>query len=274
MSKIFFLALMLLSSCAFAWEQTTTCGNNSPACQNDLPTQWQTPCIALHLNIAASANIALDDAAPIAQEAIQTWLRPDVSALTPHFAGFTDEDRVGYNPYTKKNANIIVFRDDRWDDDRSIIALTTVTHHNETGSIYDADIELNTATYPFGIVSRDGSHVVDFQNTLTHELGHVFGLAHSDIPDATMAPYSGLGDTSLSSLSQDDLDAIATIYPPKKMTCHFHDGFFTKPPFAMDERPPADNACLAAPLRKNAPTPWFFLLFLPLLRHLNRKKIG
>lgn len=272
MSKVFFIALMLMSSCAFAWEQTTTCDNAASACQNDLPTQWQTPCVAMHLNVNASSYIALDDAATIVQDSLQTWLVPDISSLTPHFAGFTDEDRVGYNPYTKKNANIIVFRDEQWDDDRSIIALTTVTHHNETGRIYDADIELNTATYPYGIVSRDGASVVDFQNTLTHELGHVFGLAHSDVPDATMAPYSGLGDTSLSTLAQDDLDAIATLYPPQKIACKFKDDFFPKPPFALDERPPTDSACLSAPLRKAAPTPWFLLFSLPLLRRLFRKK--
>ncbi len=235
---------------ARAWIQTTTCGGESAACEDGetpQPTHWETPCVAFHLNQNGTSDIPnLEDVIKIAQDAIETWNIPQKSSLVAHYSGLTDETRVGFNPYTDRNANIIVFRDDGWNESRAIMALTTVTQNKRTGEIYDADIEINTAQWKFGIVGRDGNDVVDLRNTLTHEIGHALGLAHSDVSTATMAAYASAGDTSLITLDDDDIDALSAIYPRYALTCEFSDGFFDAPPFAMDERPPADG-CSAAP---------------------------
>lgn len=267
----FALALLIPAS-AFAWVQTYTCGEiNDPCLGNNkpLPTYWPNPCITFHLNEKGTKYINFAQLQYITKTAIETWNRPNDSALSLHLAGLTNEDRIGYNPYIKDNTNIIVFRDDNWNESRSIMALTSVTYQNSTGLIYDADIEVNTKYWPYGIYEKDGKDVVDYQNTLTHELGHVFGLAHSDNVEATMFPYSSTGETGLRTLAYDDILAIRAIYPPSGQQCKFSDYYFTKPPYEMNEAPAADSACAATPLQKHPglPVMIFACLMIVFLGH-------
>lgn len=249
-----FLAIMgilLAPSSALGWEQTMTCDENYPCAegQEPMPTYWETPCIGFHLNENGSKYLSFDEAMPIAVDSIEAWNRPAISSLELQYLGATDEERIGYNPYNAdRNANIIVFRDVGWSESRSIMALTTVTHQSSTGRIYDADIELNTTNWKFGVVESDGRQVVDFQNTLTHEIGHAFGLEHSNVFGATMFPYSSTGETNLRTLEDDDLEAIATIYPPDStVECTFQSGYFMRPAYDMDENPMPDD-CSASPI--------------------------
>ena len=62
------------------------------------------------------------------------------------------------------------------------IAITTVTSNSNTGEILDADMEINAVDKSFTDVIMDpeprpGIEVHDLQNTLTHEFGHLIGLA-------------------------------------------------------------------------------------------------
>ena len=103
-----------------------------------------------------------------------------------------------------------------------------------------ADLAANPA-------QADG-RTADFQNTLTHELGHVIGLAHNcyatsdgpapladntgnpevlcggaDTPasvyDATMYPVVGLSDVARRTLSSDDAQAACDVYPSSQSLC-------------------------------------------------------
>ena len=102
---------------AQAWVQTTTCGESLECTIDETPhpTHWETPCVAFHLNKDSTSDIpALDAVVKIVRDSIQAWNIPKKSSLTAHYSGLTNEDRIGFNPYTKRNANIIVFRDDNW----------------------------------------------------------------------------------------------------------------------------------------------------------------
>lgn len=110
------------------------------------------------------------------------------------------------------------------------------------GEIVDADIELNGADFAIADMGQStgtNSCKSEITNTLTHELGHMLGLEHpclaggdpprtdgdgkpvpacnstSDpaIVEATMYNFQDCGETKKASLSQDEVDAICTIYP-------------------------------------------------------------
>ncbi|HEX8113520.1 MAG TPA: MYXO-CTERM sorting domain-containing protein [Kofleriaceae bacterium] len=134
----------------------------------------------------------------------------------------------------------------------SAAAITTATYVNDPnsprdGAIVDADIELNGVDFDItvnGTTHTPTGHCsADLQNTLTHELGHLHGLEHTcrlnasdpqwiddqgnavpacsptlppKILDATMYPQQDCGETKKSSLSDDDIQAICTIYPTAK----------------------------------------------------------
>jgi len=132
-------------------------------------------------------------------------------------------------------------------------AITTAVYVNDPnsprdGAIVDADIEINGVNFAIsanGTTNKPGACLADLQNTLTHELGHLHGLEHTcrlnvsdpqwiddqgnpvplctavpptntKIIDATMYPTQACGETTKSSLSDDDIQAICTIYPTAK----------------------------------------------------------
>ncbi len=121
------------------------------------------------------------------------------------------------------------------------------------GAIVDADIELNGVNFAISVNGQSNSTQAcqaDLANTLTHELGHLHGLEHTcrlnatdpqwiddqgnpvptctavqtppltaedqKILDATMYPSQDCGETKKASLSDDDINAICTIYPTAK----------------------------------------------------------
>lgn len=256
MKKFFLFSALLLGclpSTGFAWEQTMTC---TPVylCETSFPVAWKDPCVSFYLNEKGTRQIPLNKVLITVQKSLLNWQRPQLSSLIPHFSGLTDDDKVGHDVNLVSNANIIVFRDDDWLDSRSILALTWVTFLDSNGDIYDADIEVNSYTYQFGIVEEDGNSVMDLENTLTHELGHAFGLEHSSVEGSTMSTHAPKGDTSLRTLDTDDLLAIAALYPvDAHKTCHFKDDYYSP---EIKKAASNEDACSAQPSRKQGNPGW------------------
>ena len=126
------------------------------------------------------------------------------------------------------NENVVVFRNDQPDDpldawvhDLGFVALTTVTFDVDTGVVVDADVEFNDTAVLFSACDpEDPACVVEFdlQSVMTHEFGHVLGLAdlypgETDVTESTMFAAMARGESNKRTLARDDEDGLCTLYP-------------------------------------------------------------
>jgi hypothetical protein len=261
-----------------------------------VPVWWKGPQITLDFPLAAPPPVMTAPAyLQAAQDAAAAWSSPGVACsglvLSIRETAEASAD-VGMD-----FRNVIVMRKDDWSYSANALAMTTVFNSTKTGEIVDADIEINAIDEAWADLVgdpslADGSHV-DVQNMLTHELGHVIGLAHAcwsptdgtprltdnlgqteldcssaGLPEAialaTMFPSVSLMDTSRRTLSPDDAQAVCDVYPASTPA----------PP-----SPPGKNAgCSLAPwsLHPRARTPLFALVLtlgvLALRSSIGRRK--
>jgi hypothetical protein len=152
----------------------------------------------------ASSQIDLEAARPLVKQAFDAWVLADCGgdrpAVSTEDLGDVTCSEIGYDPETK-NANIIIFRDESWPyGGNATLALTTVTYAVDSGEIRDADLEINSDQVTFSI--------------MTHEAGHILGLAHSPSPGATMVVEYPPESVTLRTLEADDVAGICAVYPP------------------------------------------------------------
>ncbi|NCG17705.1 MAG: matrixin family metalloprotease [Rhodobacterales bacterium] len=138
-------------------------------------------------------------------------------AIDESFASWTGVEgtRVLFNPLGKVDApgssiadgqNIVWF-DTEWDDDPEV-GMRTNVWVTQAGSPVGFDIRVN-ATMDWSLTG-DG---FDAQAALTHEVGHVIGLGHSDVEIATMFYALGPEEAFRRVLSEDDEEGVLFLYP-------------------------------------------------------------
>ncbi len=105
-----------------------------------------------------------------------------------------------------------------WEDDyqAEALAITITSYDPRDGRIEHASIVVNADRYTWIADDSDAmthcSGAFDLQTVLTHELGHMLGLAHSDIPEATMFPSVGPCSSGKRRLTDDDVRAVEFLY--------------------------------------------------------------
>ena len=228
---------------------------------------WGSPCITMGLYLGAPPPSMKADAYwNASQLAARTWSQGDIACTGLSITMARQAESSADIGLDQKN--VILFRTDVWCRPDSstdpgacyaanALAITTVFKNKTTGEIVDADMEINAVNFAWADLAADPSQAdgrtADFQNTLTHELGHVIGLAHNcytandgpsplfdntgnpevlcggaDTPatvyDATMYPAVALTDTERRTLSSDEVQAACDIYPSSQGTCGMGSG--------------------------------------------------
>jgi hypothetical protein len=160
----------------------------------------------------------------------------------------TGTRRVGYDETSASNENVVLFRQrmcdgvvpsgdpcladdncgnkyDCWQHAPTAIAITTTSFNPKSGLIFDSDIELNAPRFLFTTVDAPPCPVnmysvdcvaTDVQNTVTHEVGHLLGLAHTTEAGSTMAPRADPGETSKRTLDANSAKFVCDVYPAGK----------------------------------------------------------
>ena len=219
------------SSCMTGGAHTAAVCNPPQMDDCGIAIAWTSPCITFSVQQNASNKLRSGGAVLSAADAFTqteqtlrtafgTWMSVACSGGgSPHIlvseAPSVSCDLHEYNQ-NDGNANIILYHDSSWpyEGSSNTLALTTVTYALDSGEIYDADMEINTADNDFTV----GNTGVDFDllSIVTHETGHFLGLAHSHDTTATMWPAYNEHSTNLRTPGADDIAGICAIYPPQK----------------------------------------------------------
>jgi hypothetical protein len=155
-----------------------------------------------HLNPAG----AIGGAASALQAAFNTWKAADPNAPSISVAS----DGAATTP-TADHSDEIMFS-----STAGRLLAVTYTWRWSTGE-YESDIVFGTNVPWFQAPSEgsgcyQGVSAYDFQDVATHEVGHVYGLAHVTSLFNTMYPTATLGETYKRSLAPGDAAGIRAIY--------------------------------------------------------------
>jgi hypothetical protein len=176
----------------------------------------------------ASRQVGLADATRLADLAFAAWADAGCDlahpGAHPNVSGFDDGpvapsdvaahcSTVPCDPTTPDPYHLIMFRDDAWayDDPTNTLALTTVTYADDSGVLFDAEIEINSHDHALSVDEPPARGTFDLRAILTHEAGHFLGLAHATDVSSVMYAYYSPGSIDLTA---DDVAGICDIYPP------------------------------------------------------------
>lgn len=207
--------------------------------------QWKQTCIPLvvYPNDLAS-EMTTDEVVGAASAATDAWSKTGISGT---YLDIELSSSLDVTPVTGQDTyNDIVFKNP-WCDagdttcQQEALAITSVWAGQTSGTIIDADIEVNAQNdFWADLVTHPALGKQDLQNALTHEMGHLIGLDHNcytpgsdpvqmvdnagvlvpdcagasaDIMNDVMYTQAEPGDISKRTLKPDDIQAVLDIYP-------------------------------------------------------------
>jgi PKD repeat protein len=208
-------ALSLFGSVAYGFVLTKTGDDFVPLrwLNSDLP-------VAYVIN-GANTDMTNGEAISTINAGFAPWEAVGSSSFTANYLGTTLDG--GFNG--NDGQNTISFDDPDNDLGSSTLGLTfvwffgssegnfTVTGGRVFDQIIDSDIVFNDEDFTF-VPGTDTPGVFDYdlQSVAAHEIGHLLGLFHPPIFDATMYAFISRGDTSRRTLHFDDEDGVSYIY--------------------------------------------------------------
>jgi len=175
------------------------------------PLRWYEDEVVLTLDEDGTTDVEGDAEFDVVMVSMGTW--NEVACNQPILVdgGFVADEVPGEST----EYNLIIWEDEsEWThiDRPKAIALTTLYFNDVSGAIQKIDMEFADHKFHFTVTDDPSAAQTDIENTVTHELGHVLGLDHSFLAQATMYFSSGSGDFQKRDLHQDDIAGLCAIY--------------------------------------------------------------
>lgn len=167
---------------------------------------WAEADLPIPVWVGAEAG-PLDDAAfeAAALGAMATWEAADCG-VSFDYRGRIDDAAFGDDPDGRNGVFFVV---DGWPGEPALATDDRVAVEGER--IVEGDLALNGIGFQWATSGADGVVILDVRSAITHELGHVLGLAHTDEPGATMN-VELVGHPDGNTLEDHDLEAICALY--------------------------------------------------------------
>jgi len=179
--------------------------------QSRYELRWQQQTVSFYLNPDGFQDFDPAQLEKLVRQCSHTWETINFG-LHFEYKGLTDIKAADDD-----DVNVIYFEQNTqsWDNQfptqERALAMTRVWSDTK-GGIQGFDMVFNDGKYGFSNTLDPALWGYDFLNTCTHEMGHVLGLDHSEVSEATMAATAAVGDLSKRDLDADDVDGIKYLY--------------------------------------------------------------
>ena len=189
-------------------------------------TKWKSLPVRYFITNRDAPGVTAQQLQAAAGAAFATWASVPTATLSSEFVGFT-----GADPGPKEGMTVIGFLN-REDLDR-VLGQTTFRVDTVTGQLSEADIFLNTS-FQWSVSATGQSQRFDAQSILTHEIGHLLGVAHSALGETRLDPGGGravlgkravmfpiafpAGNIDDRVVKDDDVAGISNVYPTTDFT--------------------------------------------------------
>jgi MYXO-CTERM domain-containing protein len=236
-------------ACDFDQPSTVPCKKDHMGCPtNGAELYWPKSSFDIWVDHRGSEkdSITGEQLLEVEKQALSTWMDVRCEGSGPSIAIgqvqlIEDDERIALALTQPEKAtsddpavstSVVSFVDDGWmKESADAIALTTTSFGTQSGRIFGADIELDSTDFHFTL-DGDPNPDNDLLSVLTHDNGHVLGLADLLTPGPTMfGNYGGHGIVSPRTLEADDEEGLCAIYPPGRLAeasggcaCHFEGG--------------------------------------------------
>ncbi len=278
-ASFFAASLVIAIPCAakaFCRTTTTSMATADPLnCSVGKGIYWSKACVGYRIDEQASRWVPLSTAENLMEQHTAAWLNGNCPAgghpsIQLIYLGPNPSPEIGYF-VGKDNANDVLFHDDAWphNDSAHSLALTTLTYSVSTGEILDTDIEFNMTRSE---LNNPTPGQVNLDTAFMHELGHFFGLDHSNASTSIMTPYGDVAAT----IQADDIAGICSIYPSDGSR-NTADGPIQASPCSKSSSldsacaaPPPSHGCSVSPVRTGASVGSGIVLLGALVRVLRR----
>lgn len=190
-----------------------------------VPLVWPSMPVTYQIERETTQQVTLDEVTPIVDRSVAKWAVaacPSEAAVVHPALSFSNRGATdaGYEPcdgspcgFSVDDApHVVIFRDQGWpyDDPAQTVALTTLYYGVESGHIFAADMEINSAQHTIVTTEPPPAGTYSLEAIVTHEAGHFIGLAHSQVDSAVMFAYYQPGAVSL---TPDDIAGVCAAYP-------------------------------------------------------------